>query len=190
MFTGVNLLVLVFIVVSGFIKGDLHNWKLTEEDYNFAVTKYNDTHRSGVSPLRKWRAGALLRDSRWDLGVGLDGSPALGDRGGDGCTHPHLLHFLLFSLGPLGSGGFMPFGVEGLLRGAATCFYAFVGFDCIATTGKTIIPFCWGLRYSVCSGRMQTGGGGGVSLLPRLSLSFFLQGKRPAIPSVPSPWAL
>ncbi|TEA30544.1 hypothetical protein DBR06_SOUSAS29810014 [Sousa chinensis] len=83
-FTVVNLLVLGFVIISGFIKGDLHNWKLTEEDYKLAVAGLNDT----------------------------------------------------YSLGPLGSGGFVPFGFEGILRGAATCFYAFVGFDCIATTGE------------------------------------------------------
>nr|XP_025838664.1 cationic amino acid transporter 3 isoform X3 [Vulpes vulpes] len=83
-FTVVNLLVLGFVIISGFIKGDLHNWKLTEGDYKLTVAGLNDT----------------------------------------------------YSLGPLGSGGFVPFGFEGILRGAATCFYAFVGFDCIATTGE------------------------------------------------------
>ncbi|XP_066105281.1 cationic amino acid transporter 3 [Saccopteryx bilineata] len=103
-FTVVNLLVLGFVIISGFIKGDLHNWKLTEEDYKLAVDRLNDTH----------------------------------------------------SLGQLGSGKFVPFGFEGILRGAATCFYAFVGFDCIATTGEEAqnpqrsIPVGIVISLSVC----------------------------------------
>ncbi|XP_034502410.1 LOW QUALITY PROTEIN: cationic amino acid transporter 3-like [Ailuropoda melanoleuca] len=81
-FTLVKLLVLSFVIISGFIKGDLHNWNLTEEDY---------------------------------VQAGLNGTSRLG---------------------PLGSGGFMPFGFQGLLRGSASCFYTFIGFSVIVTRVK------------------------------------------------------
>uniref|UniRef100_A0A8C0K666 Cationic amino acid transporter C-terminal domain-containing protein n=1 Tax=Canis lupus dingo TaxID=286419 RepID=A0A8C0K666_CANLU len=45
--TLLSLLVLSFVILSGFIKGDLHNWKLTEEDYIKAG--FNDT--SSLGPL-------------------------------------------------------------------------------------------------------------------------------------------
>ncbi|XP_044917450.1 cationic amino acid transporter 3-like [Felis catus] len=83
-FTLVKILVLSFVIISGFIKGDLHNWQLTEEDY--VKAGLNDTSK----------------------------------------------------LGPLGSGGFVPFGFQGILRGAATCFYTFIGFSIIVTRVKEV----------------------------------------------------
>lgn len=47
MFTSVNLLVLSFVILSGFIKGDLHHWQLTQQDYEEAKSGSNDTYRLG-----------------------------------------------------------------------------------------------------------------------------------------------
>uniref|UniRef100_A0A8C6TNM1 Solute carrier family 7 member 3a n=1 Tax=Neogobius melanostomus TaxID=47308 RepID=A0A8C6TNM1_9GOBI len=83
-FTGINLVVLGFVIISGFVKGDKANWSLTEDDY---IGYRNATNTSSA-------------------------------------------------IKSFGEGGFAPFGIAGVLSGAATCFYAFVGFDCIATTSE------------------------------------------------------
>uniref|UniRef100_A0A480SIL4 Cationic amino acid transporter 3 n=1 Tax=Sus scrofa TaxID=9823 RepID=A0A480SIL4_PIG len=101
---GINVLLLSFMILSGFIKGDLHNWQLTEQDYKLATSVSSDS----------------------------------------------------YSLGPLGSGGFVPFGFEGILRGAAMPFYSYFGLNAIITTGKETpnpqrsIPWSIGIIISIC----------------------------------------
>ncbi|XP_061558326.1 high affinity cationic amino acid transporter 1 isoform X5 [Phycodurus eques] len=95
-FTCINMLVLLFMVISGLVKGTLKNWYLNPDEILHAFNSSNSSHNfTDVLPTRE----------------------------------------------ELGGGGFMPFGFTGVLSGAATCFYAFVGFDCIATTAAMAFLF-------------------------------------------------
>ena len=49
-FMGINISVLGFITISSFIKGDLHNWKLTEQDYTLNTSESDDIYRLGGCP--------------------------------------------------------------------------------------------------------------------------------------------
>lgn len=40
-FTGINLVVLGFVIISGFVKGDTNNWHLTENDYREFINSTN-----------------------------------------------------------------------------------------------------------------------------------------------------
>lgn len=76
-FTGVNVLVILYCIIVGCFKIDFHNWNISPNEV-----------------------------------------PANEDAG---------------------KGGFFPFGIKGMISGSAICFYSFVGFDAIATTGEEVL---------------------------------------------------
>lgn len=76
-FTGMNLLVLGFVIISGFIKGELRNWKLTKEDYCLTMSESNGTCR-----LESHRPGTIMGEEEESrTGVGDKKQPGIREEG-------------------------------------------------------------------------------------------------------------
>ncbi|VDM33718.1 unnamed protein product [Hydatigera taeniaeformis] len=62
---------------------------------------------------------------------------------------------IFHGIAPASHGGFFPFGVGGMIAGAGTCFYAFIGFDAITVSGeeavdpKRSVPVATGVSVSL-----------------------------------------
>uniref|UniRef100_A0A673JTI7 Cationic amino acid transporter 2 n=1 Tax=Sinocyclocheilus rhinocerous TaxID=307959 RepID=A0A673JTI7_9TELE len=108
-FTAVNVLVLMFVIISGFVKGDSLNWNISEESLiNVTIV---------TSLMCEFLMIITIKTVKY--------------------AYRNLSHTANVT-SDYGAGGFLPYGFDGTLAGAATCFYAFVGFDCIATTGEEV----------------------------------------------------
>ncbi|XP_063536178.1 cationic amino acid transporter 2 [Cydia strobilella] len=93
-----------------------------------------------------------------------------------------------------GAGGFAPYGVAGIIKGAAVCFYGFIGFDCVATAGEEAkrpqktIPFA-----VVASLLVVFLAYCGVSSVLTLMLPYYMQDEKAPFPFVYDhlgwPWA-
>lgn len=106
---------------------------------NFTLEHFGEIHADGLSTYPDFFAVLLLMFVTLVLGIGVKNS----SRFNIIFTGINLFVILFiicvgiyFAKGENWTRDFAPFGISGVFSGAATCFYAFVGFDVIATTGE------------------------------------------------------
>lgn len=106
---------------------------------NFTLNNIGEIHASGLSNYPDFFAFLLALLVTLILAIGVKNSSRFNNL----FTGINLFVILFitcvgiyFAKAQNWTRNFAPFGVSGIFSGAATCFYAFVGFDVIATTGE------------------------------------------------------
>ncbi|XP_049872987.1 cationic amino acid transporter 2 isoform X2 [Pectinophora gossypiella] len=93
-----------------------------------------------------------------------------------------------------GTGGFAPYGVAGIIKGAAVCFYGFIGFDCVATAGEEARRPQKSIPFAVVASLLVVFlAYCGVSSVLTLMLPYYMQDEKAPFPFVYDqlgwPWA-
>ncbi|CAH2096567.1 unnamed protein product [Euphydryas editha] len=93
-----------------------------------------------------------------------------------------------------GAGGFAPYGLAGIIKGAAVCFYGFIGFDCVATAGEEARRPQKSIPFAVVASLLVVFlAYCGVSSVLTLMLPYYMQDEKAPFPFVYDrlgwPWA-
>ncbi|XP_076803027.1 high affinity cationic amino acid transporter 1-like [Clavelina lepadiformis] len=114
-FTMVNICVILFVIIAGSIVADPQNWRRSTEDIRLHIA-----NRCVLSKDTRTTSSPNVSTTVTELDCSLYQN---------GTYEKHKR---------FGDGGFLPYGFSGVASGAATCFFGFVGFDIIATTGEEV----------------------------------------------------
>lgn len=157
--TLLNVAVIIFVLIGGAFHVSGHNWSIEK-------TELGGTYENGkLNITEDYRAACLCEVCREDEEEACSGKPD--------------------DFNWCGEGGFSPFGVDGIVSGAATAFYGFVGFDVIATMGEEVInpqsamPIAIILSLSIIFLAYF-----GLSAVVTLVLPYFLQNAEAPIPFI------
>lgn len=178
-FTAVNILVIIFVTIAGFVKADFKNWSLTEEEVLSMVENQKNNTMGGIQCLN-------INHTNVESYYATNGTSLY--------TSHEYMNFTRAVAEVVesddtktqwpGKGGFLPYGFNGVIAGTATCFYAFVGFDAIATTGEEAInpqrniPISIVLSLIVCCVAYL-----GVSTALTLMVPYFFLDKQAPLPA-------